>query len=83
MKSYKPSNIKLSINTDIIDAFNAGLCGEEKKGIYTNLVKRQYDADLPQNLIKNSKLRLENFGYKVLQNHQIGAFRAPLYIPSV
>jgi len=32
IKTYKPHNNKLSINIDIIDAFNAGLCGEELKG---------------------------------------------------
>ncbi|MFO0116259.1 MAG: hypothetical protein ACK521_01075 [bacterium] len=73
MKDFKPLNSKLHVNMDIIDAYNAGICGEELKGLYTNKNKKSGDADLPLTLIKATRLRLENFGYKVLVNHQMSS----------
>ena len=73
MKDFKPLNLKLHVNMDIIDAYNAGICGEEFKGLYSNKNRKSSDSDVPLTLIKATRLRLENFGYKVLVNHQMSS----------
>lgn len=78
-----PKNLNLSINHDIIDAYNAGLCGEELKGKYVNKF-RKGDSDLPLTLVKKTQQHIEGLGHQVVNNQIIGNFfRAPLFVPSL
>lgn len=83
IKNYSPEKSNLKVNSDLIEAYNGGMCGEEFKGKFKR-TNKNFDIDLPISLVKSTKLRLENFGYKVLQNYEMSNnIKAHLFVPSL